>query len=95
MNRYLSAEQDVLKETEEILKQKAFWLFPNDYPSASQSVNSGKPLIDVAPRSAVAKSFRDLACSFSEASPSEAKKGLAGWLNPFKSRKAEPAPSGV
>ncbi|MCA9452357.1 MAG: hypothetical protein KC584_06980, partial [Nitrospira sp.] len=44
MNRFLSAEQDVLKETEEILKQKAFWLLPNDYPSASQAVNSGKPL---------------------------------------------------
>ncbi|MGE0175381.1 MAG: CpaE family protein [Oligoflexales bacterium] len=95
MNRYLSAEQDVLKETEEILKQKAFWLFPNDYPSASQSVNSGKPLIDVAPRSAIAKSYRELANSFEETGVPDTKKGLAGWLNPFKNRKSEPSVSGA
>ena len=95
MNRYLSAEQDVLHETEEILKQKAFWLIPNDYPSASQSVNGGKPLIDVAPRSAVAKTYRELACSFDGTTATVAKKGLVSWLNPFKSRQVESAATGV
>ena len=96
MNRFLSAEQDVLKETEEILKQKAFWLLPNDYPSASQAVNSGKPLIDVAPRSAVAQSYRDLASSFNGQPAKAASKGsLAGWLNPFKSRNVQSSPSGA
>ncbi|WP_342347952.1 AAA family ATPase [uncultured Nitrospira sp.] len=96
MNRYLSAEQDVLKETEEILKQKAFWLLPNDYPSASQAVNSGKPLIDVAPRSAVAQSYRDLASSLGGQATKPATKGsLAGWLNPFKSRNVQSSPSGA
>ncbi len=96
MNRFLSAEQDVLKETEEILKQKAFWLLPNDYPSASQAVNSGKPLIDVAPRSAVAQSYRDLANSFDGQATKPAGKGsLAGWLNPFKSRNVQSSPSGA
>ncbi len=96
MNRFLGAEQDVLKETEEILKQKAFWLFPNDYPSVSQAVNSGKPLIDVAPRSAVAKSYRDIANSFDDQAPQEAGKGsLAAWLNPFKGRKVQSSPSGA
>ncbi len=96
MNRFLTAEQDVLKETEEILKQKAFWLFPNDYPSASQAVNSGKPLIDVAPRSAVAKSYRDIASSFDDQAAQQAGKGsLVGWLNPFKGRKVQSSPSGA
>lgn len=96
MNRFLAAEQDVLKETEEILKQKAFWLFPNDYPSASQAVNSGKPLIDVAPRSAVAKSYRDIANSFDEQNSQQAcKVSLAAWLNPFKGRKVQSSPSGA
>ena len=96
MNRFLSAEQDVLKETEEILKQKAFWLLPNDYPSASQAVNSGKPLIDVAPRSAVAQSYRDLASSFGGQATKSTSKGLfAGWLNPFKSRSVQSSPSGA
>jgi pilus assembly protein CpaE len=96
MNRFLTAEQDVLKETEEILKQKAFWLFPNDYPSASQAVNSGKPLIDVAPRSAASKSYLDLASSFDEKPTKPAGKGsLVGWLNPFKGRKVQSSPSGA
>jgi pilus assembly protein CpaE len=98
MNRFLAAEQDVLKETEEILKQKAFWLFPNDYPAASQAVNSGKSLIDVAPRSAVAKSYRDIANSFDEQTTQQAsnKVSLVGWLNPFKGRKAHySSPSGA
>ncbi|MDH3503303.1 MAG: AAA family ATPase [Nitrospirota bacterium] len=96
MNRFSPSEQDVLQETEEILKQKAFWLFPNDYPSASQAVNSGKPLIDVAPRSAVAKSYRDLAGSFDEQAMKPASKGsLAGWLNPFKGRNVQSSPSGA
>ena len=96
MNRFVAAEQDVLKETEEILKQKAFWVIPNDYPSASQAVNSGKPLIDVAPRSAVAKSYRDIAASFDEQGTKPASKGsFAGWLNPFKGRKVQASPSGA
>ena len=96
MNRFLAAEQDVLKETEEILKQKTFWLFPNDYPSASQAVNSGKPLIDVAPRSAVAKSYRDIAHSFDNQAMQQTSKGsLVGWLNPFKGRKVHSSPSGA
>jgi len=96
VNRFLPAEQDVLKETEGILKQKSFWLFPNDYPSASQAVNSGKPVIDVAPRSAVAKSYRDLASSFDEQATKPASKGsLAGWLNPFKGRNVQSSPSGA
>ncbi len=94
MNRYLSAEQDVLTETEDILKQKAFWSFPNDYPSVSQAVNSGKPLIEVAARSAVAKSYLELAKTFSGKSQTSANKGkLSSWLNPFKGRGAEETPS--
>lgn len=97
MNRFLTSEQDVLKETEEILKQKTFWMFPNDYPSASQAVNSGKPLIDVAPRSAVAKSYRDIAHSFDDQSAMQqtSKVSLVGWLNPFKGRKVHSSPSGA
>lgn len=94
MNRYLSAEQDVLKETEEILKQKTFWTIPNDYPSVSQAVNSGKPIIEVAPRSPVAKSFMDLAGSVDESAvQSSSKGGLSAWFSPFKGRRTESAPS--
>ncbi len=94
MNRYLSAEQDVLKETEDILKQKTHWMFPNDYPSVSQAVNSGKPVVDVAPRTAVAKSYKEFAESFSEKGESGAGKGsLASWLSPFKRQRSQTAHS--
>ena len=92
MNRYLSAEKDVLTETEEILKQQSHWLFPNDYPSASQAVNSGKPLIEVAPRSSIAKSYIEFAGSLQDgAGQGPEKSSLMGWLSPFKSRKTKTA----
>lgn len=94
MNRYLSAEQDVLTETEDILKQKTYWSIPNDYPSSSQSVNSGKSIMEAAPRSSVAKSFKDFAESFEKKSTTPLKtSGLSGWLNPFKGRRAQSSPS--
>ena len=96
INRYVSAEQDVLKETEDILKQKTFWSIPNDYPSSSVSVNSGKSIIEGAPRSSIAKSFKDLAATFEEQPATASKKsGVSSWLNPFKGRRAQSSPSGA
>ena len=96
INRFVSAEQDVLTETEDILKEKTYWCVPNDYPSCSQSVNSGKSIIDGAPRSSVAKSFKDLAATFDEQSTTASKKsGLTSWLNPFKGRRVQSSPSGA
>jgi pilus assembly protein CpaE len=96
INRFVSAEQDVLKETEDILKQKTFWSIPNDYPSSSVSVNSGKSIIEGAPRSSIAKSFKDLAATFEEQPATASKKsGVSSWLNPFKGRRAQSSPSGA
>jgi pilus assembly protein CpaE len=92
MNRYLSGEKDVLEETEEILKQKAYWLFPNDYPTASQSVNSGKPLIEMAPKTSVGKSYMDFAHSFDDR-PKKAQGAFSvlGWFRSSKSEKTQVA----
>jgi len=92
MNRYLSNEKDVLVETEEILKQKAHWLFPNDYPSVSHSVNSGKPLVETAPKTSVGKSYMDFASSFDDQrNKPQGKSSVLGWLSPFKSGKTQAA----
>ena len=94
MNRYLSAEQDVLAETEDILKQKTHWMFPNDYPSMSQAVNSGKPVIDVGSRASIAKSYKDFAQSFAEGVQGRSgKSALSSWLSPFKGRRSQSSPS--
>jgi pilus assembly protein CpaE len=92
MNRYLSGEKDVLVETEEILKQKSHWLFPNDYPSVSHSVNSGKPLIETAPKTSVGKSYMAFASSFDDQqNKPQGKSSVLGWLSPFKSGKTQAA----
>ena len=92
MNRFLSAEKDVLVETEDILKQKAHWMVPNDYPTVSHSVNSGKPLIETAPKTSVGKSYMNFAQSFDESeNVSQGKSSVLGWLSPFKSRKTQAA----
>ena len=92
MNRYLSSEKDVLVETEEILKQKSHWLFPNDYPSVSHSVNSGKPLVETAPKTSVGKSYMAFASSFyDQGNKSQGKSSVLGWLSPFKSGKTQAA----
>lgn len=92
VNRYASNESDVLVETEEILKQKAHWLFPNDYPSASQAVNSGRSLIETAPKTAVGKSYMDFAYSFDDQPRKvEGQSSVFGWLRTFKSEKAQTA----
>ncbi len=92
MNRYLSSEQDVLHETEDILKQKTFWLLPNDYPTVSQAVNSGKPIIEVAPKTAVAKSYREFASAFDDSQESTSQKGVFGkWFSSFSKGKTQPA----
>ena len=94
MNRYSSAEKDVLQETEDILKQKAHWLFPNDYPSVSQAVNSGKSIIEIAPKSSVGKSYMNFARSFDEQSNmSQGKSSVFSWFRPFTSRKTQTAES--
>ncbi|GJL55740.1 MAG: transcriptional regulator [Nitrospirales bacterium] len=64
ITRYLPHEKDVLNETNDILKQKANWLLPNDYAASSNAINSGKPVVMIAPRSSLTRTYRQLADSF-------------------------------
>ncbi len=59
-NRYSSEEQEVLRETEETLKIDSSFVIPNDYTTASESINNGTPMILSAPRTAIAKVFHDM-----------------------------------
>jgi len=61
INRYVKRADISLKEAEEVLNQKAFWLIPNDYPSVNSSINQGKSVISTAPNSKVTKSFNEMA----------------------------------
>ncbi len=93
VTRYLPHEKDVLSETKEILKQEANWLLPNDYVSSSNAINSGKPVVMIAPRSNLTKTYQQLAESFHENSP--VSQGNSFWGNLMKSVTGKRAQSSV
>ena len=57
LNRYVKSERRMLKEAEKTCGHKASWTIPNDFPRANQAVNSGRPFVIEAPKSAIAKGF--------------------------------------
>lgn len=61
VNRYLKNSEISLKDAENSLDKKPFWVIPNDYSTAMSSLNQGKPISAVDPRSEISKSFRTLA----------------------------------
>ncbi len=90
ITRYLPHEKDVLNETKEILKQEANWLLPNDYASSSNAINSGKPVVMIAPRSSLTKTYQRLADSFLEHSPEPQSNSFWGnWMKSVKGKRAQ------
>lgn len=77
INRYLKRADVSLKDAEEGIQQKPFWVVPNDYASSMSAINQGKPLVDLAPRAAITESFRGMARAFlPEDRPAPRKRGL-------------------
>ena len=90
ITRYLPHEKDVLNETNDILKQKANWLIPNDYASSSSAINSGKPVVMIAPRSALTKTYQKLAASFlGDSLVQESGSFWGNWMKSSKSKRAQ------
>ena len=92
ITRYLPHEKDVLNETNDILKQKASWLIPNDYASSSSAINSGKPVVMIAPRSALTKMYQKFAASFlGDAPMQESSSFWSNWMKSSKKKRAQPS----
>ena len=89
VNRYASNDKEVLTETEEIVKHKASWIIPNDFPSAISAVNGGKPVRVATPRSVLAKAYHELALSFHH--DAGGTKSRSFWTNWWKSSKGKRA----
>jgi pilus assembly protein CpaE len=53
VNRYVNDQKELLKETEEMLGVRMAGLIPNDYGTASEAINHGKPLTIMAARTAI------------------------------------------
>ena len=50
VNRYMNDQKDLLSETEDMLGLRMAGLIPNDYPTASEALDHGKPLTIMASR---------------------------------------------
>jgi pilus assembly protein CpaE len=66
INRYKSKHEIPLQDFEESLKQKSFGIIPNDYTTASDSINKGGTLSDIRKRAKITKSIKKLALDLSE-----------------------------
>mgnify|MGYP000952887788 CR=1 FL=1 len=53
VNRYETDQKDLLEQTEALLNFKISGLIPNDYGSASESIQHGKPLTVLAPKTSI------------------------------------------
>lgn len=53
------------KDVERVVGAKFYYNFPNDFPSASKSIREGKPLLSVAPDSALTRGVQSLAGMYS------------------------------
>ena len=61
INRYLKKSNISISDAEFLIEKDIFWTIPNDYQTTITAINEEKPLVQFAPRKAVAKNFRKLA----------------------------------
>lgn len=64
VNRYLSHSDIKIDDAEKILGHKVFMTIPNEYSDVNDSINRGKPLVNLYPRSPVSKAIMNIAATF-------------------------------
>jgi pilus assembly protein CpaE len=74
LNRYIKRGEISLSDAEAGIGHELFWVVPNDYDTSMSAINSGKPLLNVAPGAGITKSFMELARSFTEPQEGKPKK---------------------
>jgi pilus assembly protein CpaE len=65
VNRYLKNADVSLNDASTGIDKEIFWTIPNDYPTALSAINQGKPLSQVASKSPITQSLRQLAATLS------------------------------
>jgi pilus assembly protein CpaE len=61
LNRYIKKSEISVEDAEAGIGKEIFWIVPNDYSTSMSSINSGKPLAQLAPKAPITKSFLELA----------------------------------
>ncbi|MBI5589800.1 MAG: AAA family ATPase [Deltaproteobacteria bacterium] len=74
LNRYIKKNEISLKDAEASIGTKIFFTIPNEYDATMAAINNGKPLLELAPKSQITKTFLDLAASLSNSKAGEVKK---------------------
>jgi pilus assembly protein CpaE len=64
LNRYIKKGDISLKDAENGIGQDVFWTIPNDFHTSMTAINNGKPMLGIAPKAKITKSFLDLARAF-------------------------------
>ena len=58
INRYVSDQKELLSETQDMLGIRVSGLIPNDYETARESIDHGKPLAIMAPKTSLGQWYR-------------------------------------
>ncbi len=60
LNRHIKNSDITIGNVEESIEKKIYFVLPNDYKTTMSSMNNGKTLLDMAPKSPIAQGFIDL-----------------------------------
>jgi pilus assembly protein CpaE len=61
LNRHIRKGDISIEDAEAGLGKKLFCTIPNDFTATMAAINNGKPLLDIAPKADISKSFVELA----------------------------------
>lgn len=91
-NRFTSRASPSLQQTEQFLKIKQAKLIPNDYDLACRAINEGQPIVELAPRSRLSKSIRQLAQTTLRGAVPHSPSTLSKLFSVFVQKKKEEKP---
>jgi len=61
LNRYTKNSEISLQDAKKGIGHDISWIIPNDYGTTMSAINNGKPLSNIAPRSKIFKSYKEMA----------------------------------
>ena len=80
LNRYIRKGEISVQDAIKGIGHDLFWMIPNDYGTTMSAINSGKSLPEIAPKSKIVKSFKEMSETIFPGDKAEAKKN-GGFFN--------------
>lgn len=94
VNKYSAADEGIIDDVEAMLGTKPYWTFPDDPDLAHRAMNEGVPVVTLAAKKELSKSYMRFAAQYAEAS-ADPKGGsfLGGLLKSVSGRFARGTPT--